>query len=240
MTVPCYLTRAARPAAASRSTAAACRAGWAPRPRSSSATSRAPRSIRRRRRRRGPSLYGHGLLGEADEIDAGNVKAMSNEHNFVFCATPWAGFSSDDVPHIVSVLGDFSGFNTVADRMQQGFLNMLLLGRAMIHPQGLSALPGVPEGRPERARHDAAVLRRQQPGRDHGRRPHRGGARLRPRRARRARDELLHAAAAQRGLRHLRGDHHAELPEGDLDASCGSARSSCCGTAARRTATRTT
>jgi len=69
------------------------------------------------------------------------VKAMSNEHNFVFCATPWAGFSSDDVSHIVSVLGDFSGFNTVADRMQQGFLNMLLLGRAMIHPQGLSALP---------------------------------------------------------------------------------------------------
>jgi hypothetical protein len=88
-----------------------------------------------------PSLYGHGLLGEADEIDAGNVKAMSNEHNFVFCATPWAGFSSDDLGHIISVLGDFSGFNTVADRMQQGFLNMLLLGRAMIHPQGLSAQP---------------------------------------------------------------------------------------------------
>jgi hypothetical protein len=86
-----------------------------------------------------PALYGHGLLGEADEIDAGNVKSMSNEHNFVFCATPWAGFSDEDIGHIVSVLSDFSGFNTVADRMQQGFLNMLLLGRAMIHPQGLSA-----------------------------------------------------------------------------------------------------
>ena len=36
-------------------------------------------------------------------------------------------------------MGDFSGFNTVADRMQQGFLNMLFLGRAMIHPAGLSA-----------------------------------------------------------------------------------------------------
>jgi hypothetical protein len=93
-----------------------------------------------------PALYGHGLLGKADEIDAGNVKAMSNEHNFVFCATPWAGFSSDDVPHIVSVLGDWSAFNTVADRMQQGFLNMLLLGRAMIHPKGLSALPAFQKG----------------------------------------------------------------------------------------------
>jgi hypothetical protein len=86
-----------------------------------------------------PSLYGHGLLGRASEIDAGNVKSMSNEHNFVFCATPWAGFANEDLPHIVSVLGDFSGFNTVADRMQQGFLNMLFLGRAMIHPDGFSA-----------------------------------------------------------------------------------------------------
>ena len=64
---------------------------------------------------------------------------MSNEHNFVFCATAWAGFSEEDVPHIISVLSDFSGFNTMADRMQQGFLNMLFLGRAMIHPQGLSS-----------------------------------------------------------------------------------------------------
>jgi hypothetical protein len=89
-----------------------------------------------------PALYGHGLLGSPDEIDAGNVKAMSNEHNFVFCATAWAGFSEEDAPYIATkVLTDFSGFDTVADRMQQGFLNMLLLGRAMIHPQGLSALP---------------------------------------------------------------------------------------------------
>jgi hypothetical protein len=86
-----------------------------------------------------PSLYGHGLLGKPTEIDAGNVKAMSNEHNFVFCATAWAGFSEEDLPHILSVLTDFSGFNTMADRMQQGFLNMLFLGRAMIHPQGLSS-----------------------------------------------------------------------------------------------------
>jgi hypothetical protein len=86
-----------------------------------------------------PSLYGHGLLGEPTEIDAGNVRSMSNEHNFVFCATAWAGFSSEDVPHIISTLSDLSGFNTIADRMQQGFLNMLFLGRAMIHPQGLSS-----------------------------------------------------------------------------------------------------
>ena len=92
------------------------------------------------------ALYGHGLLGDPDEIDAGNVKSMSNEHNFVFCATAWAGFAEGDVPHLISVLSDFSGFNTVADRMQQGFLNMLFLGRAMIHPDGLAAQAAFQKG----------------------------------------------------------------------------------------------
>ena len=86
-----------------------------------------------------PSLYGHGLLGSAGEVNAGNVRSMANEHNFVFCATAWAGFASDDLGNIVAAINDFSSFNTVADRMQQGFLNQLLLGRLMIHPQGLAA-----------------------------------------------------------------------------------------------------
>jgi hypothetical protein len=86
-----------------------------------------------------PSLYGHGLLGSPSEVNAGNVRSMANEHNFVFCATAWAGFASEDIPNVVGSINDFSRFNTVADRMQQGFLNQLLLGRLMIHPQGLSA-----------------------------------------------------------------------------------------------------
>ena len=45
-----------------------------------------------------PSLYGHGLLGSAGEITAGNIKAMASEHNFVFCATDWSGMSTQDVP----------------------------------------------------------------------------------------------------------------------------------------------
>ena len=85
------------------------------------------------------SLYGHGLLGGPDEVDAGNIGDMANEHNFVFCATAWAGFANADIGNILDAIKDFSSFNTVADRMQQGFLNMLLLGRLMIHPQGLSS-----------------------------------------------------------------------------------------------------
>jgi hypothetical protein len=86
-----------------------------------------------------PSLYGHGLLGSPNEVNAGNVRSMANEHNFVFCATAWAGFSGEDIGNVVGAISDFSRFNTVADRMQQGFLNQLLLGRLMIHPQGLAA-----------------------------------------------------------------------------------------------------
>ena len=86
-----------------------------------------------------PSLYGHGLLGSASEVNAGNVRAMANEHNFVFCATAWSGFAAEDVGNVVGAISDFSHFNTVADRMQQGFLNQLMLGRLMIHPQGLAA-----------------------------------------------------------------------------------------------------
>jgi hypothetical protein len=92
-----------------------------------------------------PALYGHGLLGAPTEFDAGNVKSMSNEHNVLFCATAWAGFAEEDVPFIVSVLSDLSRFNRIADRMQQGFLQQMFLGRALIHPQGFSSHPAFQE-----------------------------------------------------------------------------------------------
>jgi hypothetical protein len=86
-----------------------------------------------------PSLYGHGLLGNAGEVSAGNIKAMADEHNFVFCATDWAGFSITDIPTVVSAIGDLSNFNKIPDHAQQGFLNFMYLGRLMIHPNGFSS-----------------------------------------------------------------------------------------------------
>jgi hypothetical protein len=84
------------------------------------------------------SLYGHGLLGQYTEVRAGNVQAMANEHNIVFCATWWAGMSNPDIGNAISVLQDLSRMPTIADRLQQGMLNFLYLGRTMIHPQGLA------------------------------------------------------------------------------------------------------
>ena len=64
---------------------------------------------------------------------------MGNEHNVLFCATDWAGFSTSDVAHRVATLQDVSQFPRLVDRMQQGFLNFLFLGRALLHPAGFAA-----------------------------------------------------------------------------------------------------
>jgi hypothetical protein len=93
-----------------------------------------------------PSLYGHGLLGAADEVGGGNVKAMAAEHNFMFCATDWAGFSTTDLPTVLLTLQNLSGFASLVDRMQQGFLNFMFLGRAMIHADGFGSDPAFQDG----------------------------------------------------------------------------------------------
>jgi hypothetical protein len=85
------------------------------------------------------SLYGHGLLGGQDEVDAGNVKSMANEHNFAFCATDWIGMATEDVPTVASILVDMSNFPKLADRVQQGMLNFLFLARLMKDQRAFAA-----------------------------------------------------------------------------------------------------
>ncbi|MFJ6167633.1 hypothetical protein ACIQH6_21105 [Micromonospora orduensis] len=92
------------------------------------------------------SLYGHGLLGRPTEINAGNVKTMSNTYDFTFCATSWIGMAAADVPYVAGAFTDLSAFPAVADRLQQSFLNFLFLGRAMIHPGGFAAHPAFRDG----------------------------------------------------------------------------------------------
>lgn len=71
-------------------------------------------------------------------------------HNFVFCATDWDGMSSEDLPTTIGlIIPDLSNFPVLIDRVQQGMLNFLYLGRAMIHPQGFSSHPAFrDEGEP--------------------------------------------------------------------------------------------
>jgi hypothetical protein len=85
------------------------------------------------------SLYGHGLLGSAGEVEAGNVKDMASEHDMMFCATDWWGLSSGDVSYDITALQDLNKFPQVIDRLQQGVLNTLYLGRLMRTSDGFAS-----------------------------------------------------------------------------------------------------
>ncbi len=88
------------------------------------------------------SLYGHGLLGsQAEGRGQAQLKRFANEHNFSFCMTDWVGMSHYDLANVATVLLDMSNFPTLADRVQQGFLNMMFLARLMADANGFAADP---------------------------------------------------------------------------------------------------
>jgi hypothetical protein len=89
-----------------------------------------------------PSLYGHGLLGSANEVRGGtgdNIDIMANTHQMMFCATDWSGFAAEDVGYAIQALQDFSLLGPVFDRQQQGMLNFMYLARLLKHDAGFRA-----------------------------------------------------------------------------------------------------
>lgn len=86
-----------------------------------------------------PVLFGHGLLGSASELTTGAYEVGRNQKNLVFCGTDWIGMSQGDLANIAAVLQDLSRFPSLADRLQQGLLDFMLLGRLMVNPQGFAA-----------------------------------------------------------------------------------------------------
>lgn len=87
----------------------------------------------------GTGLYGHGLLGSADQVRAAHEQAVRG--NRVFCATDLIGMSEADIGNAAKIVTDFSTFNTLADRLQQGHLNTLVLGRLLVSPDGFGTDP---------------------------------------------------------------------------------------------------
>ncbi len=89
-----------------------------------------------------PAVYGHGLLGSGiSEVGAGNIRDMQNEHNFMFCATNWAGMSIEDLMSgvVPNILVDFGKFPQLADRLQQGILNAVFLAELLAHEDGFAS-----------------------------------------------------------------------------------------------------
>jgi hypothetical protein len=87
------------------------------------------------------ALYGHGLLGDQGEVNGSLVRPMSATYDVAYCATDWIGMAEEDVPNAIAILQDLSRFATLADRLQQGFLDFLFLGRLMRHPDGFASDP---------------------------------------------------------------------------------------------------
>jgi hypothetical protein len=134
------------------------------------------------------SLYGHGLFGSADEVASAPQRSLAQAHDIVTCATDEIGMSESDVPVAISALQELSRFPAIPDRLQQGLLDELFLGRAMISSSGFTAAP---------AFHQDGTTASPS-------RPHRAGTRLHQSIAGCAGDELLGAAAALGRLRPLR------------------------------------
>jgi hypothetical protein len=86
-----------------------------------------------------PLLFGHGLFQDETAVDAIALLAVAS--NAVICGTNFTGMANEDLPNAGAVSADLSRFPTMADRLQQGILNFMFLGRLMIHPQGLSSHP---------------------------------------------------------------------------------------------------
>jgi len=85
-----------------------------------------------------PSLYGHGLFGDASEVGSSPQRSLSQAHKIVQCATDEIGMSESDVPAVIPALENVSAFPTIPDRLQQGLLDELYLGRAMISSTGFT------------------------------------------------------------------------------------------------------
>ena len=82
-----------------------------------------------------PTLYGHGLLGSASEVEGGSFSA-GVARDLMGCATDWVGMSSSDLPNVARNLQDMSTFDTQVDHMLQGFVNFQFLGRLINSSSG--------------------------------------------------------------------------------------------------------
>lgn len=97
------------------------------------------------------SLYGHGLFGSRGEIGQGQLRRFGGEHNYTFCATDWVGMAGiGDVANAAVILLDLSGFPTLSDRVQQGILNFVVMGRLLKDKDGFISHPAFKsaDGRP--------------------------------------------------------------------------------------------
>ena len=143
------------------------------------------------------------------------------------CATDEIGMSNGDIGNTIGILQNMSDFPELADRLQQGMLDGLFLGRLLIHPQGFISDPAfrVDDTQPSSGANPPVIdtsnlyYNGNSQGAIFGGALTAVAARLHPRVARRRRHELLGAAQPLGRLRHLRGVPRSGLPGRALPAA---------------------
>ena len=92
------------------------------------------------------SVYGHGLLGSASEVTDGWMQALASQYDMVFCSTDFWGLAQGDTAGDAAALQNLNLIEPLMDRLQQGALNSLFLGRLMLNPKGLASSPAFQQG----------------------------------------------------------------------------------------------
>jgi hypothetical protein len=85
-----------------------------------------------------PIQYGHGLLGNLEQANAGWLAEFGNANGFAPFGVDWIGMMEDDVPSITIALstGRVQDFRIVPERLVQGVINSLLAMRMMLRTFG--------------------------------------------------------------------------------------------------------
>jgi len=92
-----------------------------------------------------PTLYGHGLLGDATEV-AGSSFVKGVAANMMGCATDWSGMSSNDILLVEASLDNMSLFHVNVDHMLQGFVNFQFLARLIDSKKGFATNAAFQQG----------------------------------------------------------------------------------------------
>lgn len=77
-------------------------------------------------------MYGHGLFGSGTRAFADFNSRIANRNDLIYYGTDlWGMASTQEEEDAFSIVADISNFPSIGDQLHQGFVNWLLLARAM-------------------------------------------------------------------------------------------------------------
>ena len=80
----------------------------------------------------GVIVYGHGMLGSAEEIYAGHLQRITEELGYIMVSTPMRGMSADDNLGVLGIMFDLNNFNVIGDGLVQGVAQTHVLARTSV------------------------------------------------------------------------------------------------------------